>query len=90
MNEIEFKRNIERVLVHADNDDVRVICGWTLLIPKKKAVEYANGFGNNTNPNEGFSSMDGGKICLTHNGGKIAFSRNEAQEIVNFIKLKYT
>ncbi len=86
MNQLQFERNIDNVLARADELGIWIICGWTLPIPKVKAIEYVENY--NTNPNEGFLESEG-KVILSHGGGKITFSQQESDAIVSLIKAAY-
>jgi len=85
-HEIKFVRNIDNILAHADESGVCVICGWTLLIPKEKALEYVRKY--NTDPNSGFFEHQG-SVILSHNSAKITFSQEEANAIIALIKAAY-
>lgn len=86
MNQIEFERNIDNVLAQADAAGVWVHCGWSMPIPRAKAVEYVKKY--NTDPNSGFFEI-GGNVVLSHNAGKITFSPQEASAVVELIKAAY-
>jgi hypothetical protein len=85
-HEIQFGRNIDNILAHADESGIWVICGWTLPIPKEKALEYVRKY--NTDPNSGFFEHYG-NVILSHNSAKITFSQEEADAIVALIKAAY-
>lgn len=86
MQQLQFERNIDNVLAQADELGVWIICGWTLTIPKAKAIEYVNNY--NTDPNAGFFEHQG-NVILSHNGGKITFAQQEGDAIVDLIKAAY-
>lgn len=86
LNPLEFERNIDNVLAQADDSGLWIICGWTLPIPKAKAIEYAQKY--NSDPNSGFYEHQG-KVILSHNGGKITFTQEEAAAIVALVKAAY-
>jgi hypothetical protein len=86
MNQIQFERNIDNVLAQADAAGVWVHCGWSMAIPQAKAVEYVKKY--NTNPNYGFFEHEE-NVILSHNGGKITFSQQEGDAIVELIKAAY-
>ena len=85
-HEIRFSRNIDNLLAHADGSGIWVICGWTLPIPKEKAIEYVAQY--NTNPNSGFYEHQG-DVILSHNGAKITLSKGEADAVIALIKAAY-
>ena len=86
MHQLQFERNIDNVFAQADDACVWIICGWTLPIPKDKAIEYVEKY--NTDPNAGFSEHQG-NIILSHNGGKITFTQQEGDALVFLIKAAY-
>lgn len=86
MNQIEFERNIDNVLAQADSAGVWVHCGWSMPIPRAKAVEYVKKY--NTDPNSGFFEHEG-KIVLSHSEGKITFSQVEGNAVIELIKAAY-
>lgn len=87
MNEIEFERKIDNVLAQADAAGVWVHCGWSMGIPRAKAVEYVEKY--NTDPNSGFFEHEG-SVILSHSGGKITFSQQEGDAVVALINAAYT
>jgi|APFre7841882724_1041349.scaffolds.fasta_scaffold32392_2 hypothetical protein len=86
MNQIRFDRNIDNVLAQADAAGICVHCGWSMAIPRAKAVEYVKKY--DTDPNSGFFEHEG-NIILSHNGGKITFSQQEGSAVVELIKAAY-
>lgn len=86
MKQIEFERNVDNVLAQADAAGVWVHCGWSMPIPRTNAIEYVKKY--NTDPNSGFFEIDG-NVVLSHNGGKITFSQQEASAVVELIKAAY-
>ena len=86
MQQLQFERNIDNVLAQADELGVWIICGWTLPIPKAKAIDYVEKY--NTDPNAGFFEHQG-NVILSHNGGKITFTEQEGYAIVSLIKAAY-
>lgn len=86
MNQLQFERNIDNVLAHADELAIWIVCGWTFPIPKAKAIEYVEKY--NTDPNAGFFEHEG-SVILSHNGGKITFSQQEGDAIVALINAAY-
>ena len=86
MRQVQFERDIDNVLAQADDLGVWIICGWTLPIPKERAIEYVAKY--NTDPNSGFFEHQG-NVILSHNGGKITFSQQEGDAIVALIKAAY-
>lgn len=86
MKQLQFERNIDNILAHADELAVWIICGWTLPIPKVKAIEYVEKY--NTDPNAGFFEHEG-KVIFSHNGGKITFSQQEGDALAALIKAAY-
>ncbi|RXS41517.1 hypothetical protein EST55_11420 [Idiomarina sp. 29L] len=86
MSAIEFDRNIDKVFAQADELGVWINCGWTVGIPKDVAVDYVNS--RNTNPNAGFFDHQG-NVILSHNGGKITFTQQEGEALIDLIKTAY-
>lgn len=88
MNQIEFARDIDNVLAIAEERCISVICGWTLHIPKEKAVEYVNNY--NKSSIVGFiEEYDSGNVILSHEGGRITFSKQESVAFIDLIKAAY-
>jgi|GEM_PF-2955474 len=83
MNQIKFERNINNVFVQTDAVGIWIHCGWSLPIPWDKAVEYVKKY--DTDPNAGFFEHEG-KVILSHNGGKITFSQQESNAVIELIK----
>lgn len=86
MKQVEFERHIDSVLAQADSVGVWVHCGWSMAIPRAKAVEYVKKY--NADPNSGFFEHEG-NVILNHNGGKITFSQQEGNAVVELIKAAY-
>lgn len=86
LQQIEFDRSIQNVLAQADEKGLLIYCGWTVLIARAKAVEYVKTY--NAAPNIGFYEHDG-KVVLTHNDGRITFSAQEGDAIVQLIRAAY-
>lgn len=86
MQDLEFQRNIDNLLAQADEKGLWVHCGWSVAIPRAKAVEYVKKY--NTDPNSGFYEHDG-KVILSHNGGKITLSAQEGSAVVQLVKAYY-
>ena len=86
VHEIQFPRNIDNLLVSASDNDLMVIAGWHMLIPREIALGYVAKY--NTDPNAGFFDHDG-KVMLSHGAGKLSLSEQEATEIVGLIKAAY-
>lgn len=86
MQQIEFDRSIQNVLAQADEKGLWIYCGWTIPIARAKVVEYVKTY--NTDPNAGFYEHEG-NVVLTHNFGKITFSKQEFNAIVQLIKAVY-
>lgn len=91
MNKIQFARDINNVLVSADDICLQITCDWVVLVPKEKAIKYVENYGSS--PHEGFFDhlhpKDHGKVMFSHNSGKITFSRQEADAIIELIKAAY-
>lgn len=83
---LEFDRSVDKVLVQADEFGVWVDYGWTVPIKKVEAIEYCQNY--NKHQNLGFHEHDD-RVILTHNGGKMTFSLQEAAAIVDLIKTAY-
>jgi len=86
MHRIQFERKIDNIIAQADEHGVWIVCGWTLPIPKEKAMVYVEKY--NTDPNAGFFEHQG-NVILSHNGGKITFSQQEANALVDLIRAAY-
>jgi len=86
MTKLEFARGPGVVLASLDEHCLQIGDSWTVLIPRKDAIKYVHNYGSS--PNEGFFEHDG-KVMFSHNSGKIWFSLEEAQAIVNLIKSNY-
>lgn len=86
MQSLEFKRVVDSVLIQLDQRGVWIYCGWTVPIPKAKAVEYVQQY--NASHKAGFTEHQG-RVVLSHGDGKISFSRQEGEELVALIKSAY-
>ncbi len=86
IGQVEFERTVDSVLAQSDENGIWVHCGWSMAIQRAKAVEYVKAY--NTDPSVGFFEH-AGKVILSHNGGKITFSEQEAAAIVQLIKAAY-
>jgi hypothetical protein len=86
MHEIEFERDIDKVLARATDEGVWIIGAWTVGISKEKAMSYVNNY--NSSPAEGFFELDG-SVILSHAAGKITFTPQEASAVVSLIKEAY-
>lgn len=84
--EIQFKRNIDNLLASTDEIGLMIIAGWSMLIPKASAVQYAKKY--NSSPNEGFFEHDG-RVTLSHGAGKLTLSKQEASAVVELIETAY-
>lgn len=85
-HEIEFPRTIDNVLASASEHALWIIAGWTVGIPREKAIAYAMSF--NGSPNEGFFEHDG-KVVLSHGPAKIYLSAQEARAVIDLIHAAY-
>lgn len=85
-HEIRFPRNIDNVLANIGEIGLLIVAGWTMAIPKEKAIEYVKSYGSN--PNIGFFEHDGG-VTLSHASGKLSLSNQEAAAVVELIKEAY-
>ena len=85
-NQIRFPKNIDEMLAAADEIGVRIVAGWTVGIPKAKAIEYWKTY--NSHPNAGFYEFDG-KAVITHGDSKLTLTMQEAQAIRDLIEAKY-
>ncbi|HDZ09169.1 hypothetical protein [Pseudohongiella sp.] len=86
MLKLEFERSVDKVLAQAHDSGILIDFGWTMPIMKAEAIEYCQTY--NKAPNLGFYEQDG-IVTLTHKGGKMAFSPQEAAAIVDLIKAAY-
>lgn len=86
VQKLQFSRNIDSLLVQADENGVWVHCGWSMGIQRAKAVEYVKMY--NTDPSAGFYEHDG-KVTLSHNGAKISLEPTEGAAVVALIKAAY-
>lgn len=86
MLEIKFERDVDSILAQADDDGIWINFGWMIPIPRAKAVEYFQNY--NKNSNAGFFEH-AGNVILTHNGGKMTFSPQEADALLDLIKAAY-
>ncbi|EGQ7962479.1 hypothetical protein WOB87_22715 [Vibrio parahaemolyticus] len=91
MQNITFPRNVNNVFAQADEHGVLVNCGWSVGILPSDAVDYVNTY--NSNPNRGFFEVQGKggttNVVLSHNGGKITFSKEEANALIALIRAAY-
>ena len=83
MMQVQFQRNVGEVFAQADATEVRIGCGWTVPVPRSQAVKYVKTY--NSEPNLGFYE-NGNEVVLTHNLGKIVFSKPEAAALIQLIK----
>ena len=86
MNEIQFTRNIDKVLVSAAVDALSIIGAWHVVIRRDKAISYVKNY--NKSPSEGFYEH-GGSVTLSHEAGKITFATQEADAIIALIREVY-
>lgn len=86
MQNLEFKRNVDSILMQFDQDGVWIQCGWMMPIAKAKAVEYVRKY--NTSSVAGFTETQD-RVVLSHGDGKIGFSKQEGEAIVAMIKSTY-
>jgi hypothetical protein len=86
MQKIEFERNIANFTAKANELGLWIYCGWSIPIARARAIEYVRTY--NTNPDAGFLEHDE-QITLTHNHGKISFTRQECVAFIQFIKFAY-
>jgi hypothetical protein len=87
LNQLTFERHVENVLAYADENGVLIGCVWTILIPKKRAIDYVNTY--NQNSSIGFYEHES-KVILTHDNGKISFSQIEGDALITLIKTAYS
>lgn len=86
MSQLSYQRDINKLIVSADNLGVWIASGWTVGIPKEAAIKYVKNF--DSSAAEGFYKHEG-EVILSHGGGKIYLSETEAEQIVALIKKKY-
>ena len=84
--EIRFNRKIEYVLARATGHGILIIGAWTVGIDKARAIEYVNNY--NTSPDRGFFEHEG-SVILSHGGGKITLSMQEATAIMDLARAAY-
>lgn len=85
-HEIQFPRNIDNLLASTDEHGLMVIAGWSMLIPRAAAIEYAKNY--NSSPNQGFFEHNG-KVILSHGAGKLTLTEQEASAVIELIKTAY-
>ena len=86
MNNLTLKREPTNVLASADQYRVSIFIGWTVSIPRDKAIEYAKAY--SSDPNGGFYRING-KVVLSHRDATLTLTEQEAEAIINLIKLAY-
>ena len=86
MQPLHFNRNLDKVLADADDAGIWINCAWSVSIPRANAVAYVKTY--DASPNAGFFEHEG-KVILTHGAGKITFSQQEGNAIVDLIKAAY-
>lgn len=86
MSTIKLSPEITAPFAQADKIALMIDAGWTVLIPPATAVDYVHKF--DSSPNYGFFRHNG-KVCLTHNSGKLMLSETEADAIVALIRTAY-
>lgn len=86
MQTIQFDRHINKLLAEADESGIWIHCGWSMAIPRAKAVAYVKIY--NTNENAGFFEQNG-KVVLSHGYGKITLTQQEAAAVIDLIKAAY-
>ncbi len=84
--EISFDREIEHILARATDHGIWIIVGWTVGIEKARAIEYVNNY--NTSPDRGFFEHEG-SVILSHGGGKITLSPEEANAIIDLVRTAF-
>ncbi|AQT59962.1 hypothetical protein [Cellvibrio sp. PSBB023] len=87
MEQLQFERRIDQVLAQANEFGILIICSWSIPIPKAKAIEYVKNYGSDAN--HGFFEQEN-VVILSHNGGKITFTHQEADAIVGLIRTAYS
>ncbi|MDX6018594.1 hypothetical protein SIL79_20635 [Shewanella indica] len=85
-NELKFDRKIEYLLARTTDLGIWITGAWTVGIDKARAVEYVNNY--NSSPDQGFFEH-GGEVILSHAGGKITLSMQEAAAIINLVRTAY-
>ncbi|MEZ1439185.1 MULTISPECIES: hypothetical protein [Pseudomonas] len=84
--QLKFNRSINQLIVSADNLGVWIVAGWTIGIPKEKAISYVQSY--DSSAAEGFFEHEG-EVILSHGPGKIYLSKPEANAIVDMIRNTY-
>lgn len=87
MHQITLDKHVENTLATADERGVAIVCGWTVLITKDKAIQYVRNL--NASANEGFFEQNGKVVLTTVYGAKITMTEAEAQAVITLIREAY-
>lgn len=87
-NCIKFQRNIDELIICAEENCLTVVCGWSITISKDIALEYVRTYNKHFCCNAGFFEHEG-NVTFTHSMCKLTLSKAEALATVNLIKATY-
>jgi hypothetical protein len=87
MREVKFQRPEHEVLAQADDSFLRIVDGWTLLIPRQHALMYARDY--NARDDAGFRDQDG-MVFLIHEGHRMSFTRTETNALLELIRSAFS
>lgn len=76
-----------RILIHADPDDITIICAWSVQIPRAKMLEYLRTVDKDTNA--GFFTSSEGILAFAHGAARISFSPEEFAALQQFVERVY-
>ena len=86
MTIVNFEQQTTIRFAQADDIGLLVGDGWTVAIPKEKAIDYVRNY--NKDVHNGFYEHNG-EVCLTHGAAKLMLSQDEANAIVELIRAAY-
>jgi hypothetical protein len=75
------------VLAQADDSFLRIVDGWTLLIPRQHALMYARDY--NARDDAGFREREG-MVVLTHEGKRMRFTPAETHALLELIRTAFS
>jgi hypothetical protein len=87
MREVKFQRPEHEVLAQADDSFLRIVDGWTLLIPRQHALMYARDY--NARDDAGFREREG-MVVLTHEGKRMRFTPAETHALLELIRTAFS
>ena len=82
----DFKPTITTPFAQAAETGLLIDVGWTVGIPKERAIDYVRKY--NTNANYGFFEHNG-KVCLTHGDAKLLLTKAEADALIGLVRAAY-